>query len=204
MLKSRHRLFRRRTTWERVRDNLYLLVTAAALIATAFAWTAISQSERRPLPRVATTDLDIAPPPAPGPSASIVEPAAPARSAVPTAPPPLPKATALSPEHARPSRVADASPAIARPTAPADARKIRRVRRLTQELRGRHAHPTRTRVLHHLHGKSPALMARAAKGHKRVLTHVSGRSDRDPFDCSVRNNKPPCFHVERPTTSGRR
>lgn len=167
----RHRLFRRRTSWGPVRDNLHVVVTVAALIATAFAWNAISNADQPPTPQVASSDLEISPATALASSSStatekemrvtatakmLPAPVPSAHSGEPTAPPPLPKATPLL--HGQPSSITDASPGIAPPTALADPAKIR----------GKHR-----QARHRLRRNNAA--------------------DRNPFDCRVRRNKPPCF-----------
>ncbi len=209
MLKQRHRLFRRRTRWDLVRENLHVIVTAAALIATAFAWSAISDTDQPPLAQVASTDPETSPPTAPASSSSIAEEAAP----TPTAPParsqeqtePPPKAQPLLPEHARPSPLADVSPGTARPSQLAHATEIGGKHRLARVAQAPQAHPTPPHARHHLGRKSSAVTAaRATKSHRRASQHLDGGSGHDPFDCSARNNKPPCFDVARPTISGRR
>ena len=69
---ARHRLFRRRTNWDRARDNMHIIVTVLALVATVFGWSAISNTEQ-PL---ASTDRHATPRPSQIASSSS-EPAAP-------------------------------------------------------------------------------------------------------------------------------
>src|SRR5690349_17780179 len=89
MLNSKRRLFRRRGSW--LAENVHLIVTAFALLATAYVWTALSNTEPLPPIQVASAETSPVPtvedlllgeetPPAPTaeePSASAAEPSAP-------------------------------------------------------------------------------------------------------------------------------
>jgi hypothetical protein len=185
----RHRLFRRRTRWGPVRDNLHIVVTVAALIATAFAWNAISNADQAPTPQVVSSDPQISQPAAQAPSSSDAEemrvaataetlpaPASPAHSGVPTVPPSRPKAISLLPVHGQPSSITEASSETTRATPSADA----------TEIRGTHRE-----ARHYLRRNSPAA-TRAARSRRRISKSADSEADFNPFECKVRK-KPPCF-----------
>jgi len=181
MFKKR-RLFRRRTTWDVAKDNVHVLVTAFALIATAFAWTNVSSDHTPPIttasaePATASSAAperqliieEEAPPPAALPDERPVPASLTIASAQPAPPPasqvlPAPRIVATTPDAAPPSRAAD----TIKP-----ARKDRRATRLVQSPRANiTAHQT-----HH---------QRAPKGDAK-------QSYRDPFSCAVRKHQP-CF-----------
>lgn len=184
----RHRLFRRRSRWGLVRDNLHVVVTVTALVATAFAWNAISNADQPPKPHVVSSDLETSPPTAPESLSSPAEevrvtetaetrsvPAAWVHSGEATAPPLLPNTTPLLSVGGQPSSIAAASPETARPVPPADATKIS----------GQHP-----QARHDLHRNNQ--VTRAVKSHRRISKRIDRGSDLNPYECKVRR-KPPCF-----------
>ena len=184
----RHRLFRRRSRWGLVRDNLHVVVTVAALVATAFAWNAISNADQPPAPQAVASDLETSPPAAPVSSSSPAEemrvtetaqtqpaPAAWVHSGESIAPPLLPNTTPLLSVRGQPSSIATASPETARMAQPAD----------TTKIRGQHP-----QARHDLRRNSP--VTRAVRNHRRISKRSDGGADLNPYECKVRR-KPPCF-----------
>jgi len=53
---ARRRLFRRRTSWEFVGRNSYILVTIGALVASAYAWSSILTSHAPSNSQIASID----------------------------------------------------------------------------------------------------------------------------------------------------
>jgi hypothetical protein len=83
---AKRRLFSRRSNWDLVKDNVHVFVTVAALIATVFAWNAISDPDKSARTQIASRDAETSAPATPPPRAEPMPPAA----VVETPPPPAP------------------------------------------------------------------------------------------------------------------
>lgn len=70
---STRRLFRRRTAWDRIGDNLHIVVTVVALIAAVIGWGAIATNGTPPGDQVASIDADVPPSAPPEPPLAIIE-----------------------------------------------------------------------------------------------------------------------------------
>jgi hypothetical protein len=199
---SRHRLFRRRTRWDIVKDNLHVGVTAAALIAAAFAWNAMSNAEESPT-QFASSDLTVTPSAEASPSPSVEEatppppePAALMRSSEQAAPPP--QAQPIIPARAQPARVADVSSQMTRPAPQIESSKIQPERRATRTQRAHQAHP---RIASR--DQRRATTASASTNRRSAVRRSRNQSGLDPFDCRVRK-KQPCFNASSTTVSAQR
>ncbi|MBI1213270.1 MAG: hypothetical protein GC190_17530 [Alphaproteobacteria bacterium] len=180
---------------------MHIVVTAAALIATVYAWSAVSDTEQ-PSVAQASTERDASPSVAAQPSLPIVvEDAspAPAQTVLASTPP------SLSEERAPvPAPLPQMKPLLIEQVQPAS---VAEARRPAQVRRTHKARSTRTHAAHHVRHnthKSRAVIARAGRNHGRGSHQVRNRVATDPYDCRVRKNKPPCFHAAGSTSTAQR
>jgi hypothetical protein len=154
---SRRRLFRRRTNWTFVSQNLYLVVTATALLATAYAWSDGSTGNAPSNERL--TSAELAPPPAHA-DASIAAQWAPREAPLVTM---QPKPKAVGHAQAR------------QPTAAAALPLSRRIAQRTNGIRNRHR-SIRTALAR------KALSHRAQTAHRSRARHAIQVARADPAD----------------------
>jgi hypothetical protein len=150
-----------------------VVAPVAALIAAAFAWNAFSNAGRPPTPPVASSDRAISSQaaPAPAPVADETQPTATAETGPPPAPPSLAaEPTAPPPPKANLLLQDNRQPSsVARPSP-----RTAQATQAADSIKARTKHPRRDR--------------------SRRRSAEPSEAYRNPFDCKVRRNKPPCFN----------
>ena len=101
------RLFRRRSRWDLIVDNLHVIVTVVGLIAAVIAWGAISIGSEPARTQVAENDVQIVPPETPDTPLAIVQ----DEPQAPVAEPPKPEPPKPEPPKAKPP-VVEPQPAL--------------------------------------------------------------------------------------------